>query len=32
VDGFCVKVTSKSTNAYYYDSKNGGLLSGTATC
>jgi type IV pilus assembly protein PilA len=32
VDGFCVKVTSKSTNAYYYDSKNGGLLAAGATC
>jgi type IV pilus assembly protein PilA len=32
VDGFCVKVTSKSTNVYYYDSKNGGLLPAGTTC
>jgi type IV pilus assembly protein PilA len=32
VDGFCVKTTSKSGTAYYYDSKGGGLLPAGSTC
>ena len=33
VNGFCINVTSKSTNVYVYDSLRGGLMpAGTAAC